>query len=349
MKVALQASPWNRADLFEAAGFEVVEGRCRNEDELVELLSDADGAQVGVQPLTSRSVLELCPKLKVVSRMGVGVDSIDLDAATDLGVLACNVPGSNTAEVADHAVALLLALTRRICDAVPTTRDGAWGRDWGLTRGYFESVRRVAGHTVGIVGFGNIGRAFATRIRGFGPARIVACDPYVSQLAADLYGVQLLSQEELFAESDYITVHCSATEETRHIIDAAALSAMKKTALLVNTSRGPAVDGAALATALEAGEIEAAALDVTEKEPIDPDDALLKLPNCIVTPHIAGFSPVFLDDCPRRQAENIIRVLTGEPPHGLANPEVIKTIAVMRDGDAGRWEGVPDFSTALRL
>ena len=109
------------------------------------------------------------------------------------------------------------------------------------------------------------------------------------------------------------------------------------------------LDGAALATALEAGEIEAAALDVTEKEPIDPDDALLKLPNCIVTPHIAGFSPVFLDDCPRRQAENIIRVLTGEPPHGLANPEVIKTIAVMRDGDAGRWEGVPDFSTALRL
>ena len=349
MKVALQTSPYNRVDLFEAAGFEVVQGICRTEDELIELLKDADGAQVGILPLTSKRVLEQCPKLKVVSRMGVGVDSIDLDAATRLGILACNVPGSNTAEVADHAMAMLLALTRRLYDAIRTTRDGAWSKDRRLTLQYYETVRRIAGHTVGIVGFGNIGRAFAMRVRGFGPARILACDPYVSQGAADLYGVRLVPLEEVLAEADYVTIHCSATAETRHLIDARTLALMKPTALLINTARGPIVDGAALAAALESGRLAGAGLDVTEVEPIDPGDPLLRLPNCIVTPHIAGFSPFFLEDCPIRQAENVIRVLTGRAPHGLANPEVIKTIAVMRATDPGRWRGVPDFSTALAL
>ena len=349
MKVALQRSPYNRADLFEAAGFEVVEGIARNEDELAELLRDADGAQVGTLPLTSRAVMAACPKLKVVSRMGVGVDSIDLDAATDLGILACNVPGINTAEVADHAVAMLLALTRRLFDAITTTRAGAWSENRPLTGVYQQGVRRIAAHTVGIIGFGNIGRAFATRIRGFGPARIVACDPYVPQSTADLYGVELLPLEEMLAQSDYISIHCSATEETRHLINSNTLELMKPTALLVNTARGPAVDGRALHAALESGQIEAAALDVTELEPVDAADPLLALPNFIITPHIAGFSPMFLEECPIRQAENIINVLTGTKPHGLANPEVIKTIAVMRAADPGRWAGVPDFSTALAV
>ncbi|MEE2915315.1 MAG: C-terminal binding protein [Pseudomonadota bacterium] len=349
MKVALQSSPFNRVDLFEAAGFEVVEGVCRSEDDMIELLKDADGAQVGTMPLTSRKVLEACPKLKVVSRMGVGVDSIDLDVATELGVLACNVPGVNTAEVADHAAAMLLALTRRMYDTVRTTREGAWRDDRKLTVEYMRTVRRISGHTVGVIGFGNIGRAFAMRMRGFGPARIIAHDPYVPQTTADLYGVQLVSLEELLKESDYISIHTSLTEETRYIINEDTLKLMKPTALLVNTSRGPVVNGSALASALQAGTIEAAALDVTEAEPVDSQDPLLSLPNAIVTPHLAGFSPTFLEECPIRQAENIVRVLTGEAPWGLANPEVIKTIAVMRATNAGRWEGVPDFSTALAV
>ena len=300
-------------------------------------------------PLTSRAVMEACPKLKVVSRMGVGVDSIDLDAATEMGILACNVPGVNTAEVADHAVAMLLALTRRIIDAVRTTREGAWGSDGRLTVEYMQTVRRIAAHTVGIIGFGDIGRAFANRIRGFGPARIIACDPYVEQSTADLYGVQLVSLEELLTNADYITIHTSLTQETRHLINEKTLSLMKPTALLVNTSRGPVVDGTALARSLEKKELEAAALDVTEIEPMDAQDPLLSLPNVMVTPHLAGFSPTFLEECPIRQAENIIRVLAGEAPHGLANPEVIKTIAVMRATAPGRWQGVPDFSTALAV
>ena len=207
MKIALQSTPFNRIDLFEAAGFEVIEGVCRSEKDMIDLLKDADGAQVGVMPLTSREVLEACPKLKVVSRMGVGVDSIDLDAATELGVLACNVPGVNTAEVADHAVAMMLALTRRICDTVRTTSEGAWRDNGKLTVEYMRTVRRIAGHTVGIVGFGDIGRAFATRIRGFGPSQIIAHDPYVPQTTADLYGVKLVSLEELLQKSDYVSIH----------------------------------------------------------------------------------------------------------------------------------------------
>jgi len=157
--------------------------------------------------------------------------------------------------------------------------------------------------------------------------------------------------EEMLAVSDYVSIHCSSTAETRHLINADTLALMKPTSILVNTSRGPVVDGAALADALVAGTIESAALDVAEVEPMPSDDRLLQLPNCIVTPHVAGFSPTFLDQCTARQTENVIRVLTGSaPPHGLANPEVIKTIAVMRaSGNAGRWEGVPDFSTALPL
>jgi len=349
VKVALQSSPFNRVDLFEAAGFEVTEGVCRSEDDMIDLLHDADGAQVGVMPLTSRRVLEACPKLKVVSRMGVGVDSIDLDAATELGILACNVPGVNTAEVADHAAAMLLALTRRLYDTVRTTREGAWRGNGKLTVEYMRTVRRIAGHTIGVIGFGDIGRAFATRMRGFGPARIIAHDPHIPQTTADLYGVQLVSLETLLKESDYISIHTSLTAATRHLINADTLKLMKPNAMLVNTSRGPVVNGSALAAALQSGTIEAAALDVTEVEPIDSQDPLLSLPNVIVTPHLAGFSPTFLQDCPIRQAENITRALTGKAPWGLANPEVIKTIAVLRTTDSGRWHDVPDFSTALAV
>lgn len=349
MKVALPTSPLNRIDLFEAAGFEVAEGRVRSTEDFIELMRDADGAQVGVMPLTTREVMEACPKLKVVSRLGVGVDSIDLDAATELGVLACNVPGVNTTEVADHAVAMLLSMTRCLHDAIASTRQGQWRDNPRSAGNYANSVRRIAGHVVGIVGFGNIGQAFATRIRGFGPAEIIAHDRFVPQTTGDLFGVRMVDFEELLERSDYITIHCAATAETRHLFNSNTLGKLKPTAMLVNTARGPIVDGKALAAALEAGQLEAAALDVTEVEPIDSHDPLLKLPNCIVTPHIAGFSPVFLEECPIRQAENIIRVLTGRKPHGLANPEVIKTIAVMQETNTGRWARVPGFSTALAV
>ena len=257
MKVALPQSPYNRVDLFEAAGLEVVEAPVRSKEDFIDLLRDADGAQVGVMPLTSREVLEACPKLKVVSRLGVGVDSIDLDAATELGVLACNVPGVNTTEVADHAVAMLLALTRRIPDAVNTIRAGGW-RETPRKAGEFQrSVRRHRRPH----GRHRRLRQHRPRLRHphprLRPVDVVAYDPYVPQTAGDLYGVRMVSFEELLESADYITIHCSATSETRHMFDSNALGKLKPTALLVNTARGPIIDGKALAAALEAGQLEA--------------------------------------------------------------------------------------------
>lgn len=350
VKVAIQGRAQGpQRDLYTQARIDIVEGGCRTEDEMIALIGDADGAQVGLMPLTSRRVLEACPNLKVVSRFGVGVDSIDLDAATELGIAVCNVPGSNTTEVADHAMALLLSLTRRLYDAIRTTREGAWADNPRVMGTYTPSIRRLAGHTVGIIGFGNIGRAFATRVRGFGVRRIVAYDPYVNQLAGDLYGVELVGLQTLLAESDFISIHCSSTRESRHLINAQTLKLMKPTALLVNTARGPIIDGEALADALEAKQIEAAAIDVTEVEPLPSSSRLLKIPNCYVTPHIAATSAVFMAETGVMQAQNVIRVLTGQKPHGLANPEVIKRVAVMRNGDPGRWRGIPDFSIALQV
>ena len=313
----------------------------------IEALRDADGAMIATWPLTGRDVLETCSKLKVVSRMGVGVDSIDLDAATELGVLACNVPGVNTVEVADHAMAMMLSILRRIPETVSASRDGRWSEDPALMREFQETVDRVAGKTVGILGFGNIGKAFAQRVRGFGPKRIIAFDPFAYQSGADLYGVQLVDLDELLAESDIITVHAPHTAETHHIINAETLGKMKPTAILINCARGKLVDQVALHAALRDGQIAFAGIDVTEVEPIASEDPVLTLPNCYVTPHLAGYSPTFLEECGQKQAENVSFALTGRAPHGLTNPDVIKTIAVQRAAGGGRWEGIPDFSTGL--
>ena len=186
-------------------------------------------------------------------------------------------------------------------------------------------------------------------MRGFGPERIIAYDPYVPQTTADLYGVQLVDLDELLAESDYITVHTPATDETHHLFDRVAFEKMKPTAILINCARGPIIEPTALYVALKEGQIESAGIDVTEIEPVASEDPLLTLDNLTVTPHTAGTSPTSGAAGAFKQAENVLRILTGEGPHGLANPEVIKTIAVMRATNPGRWEGIPDFSTAMAI
>ena len=314
-------------------------------DEYIDALKDVDGALVATWPLTDRHVLESCPKLKVVSRMGVGVDSIDLDAATELGVLACNVPGVNTVEVADHAMAMMLAILRKLPESIAATKEGAWSDNPQLMKEFQTQVDRVGGKVVGILGFGNIGRAFAQRVRGFGPRRIISFDPFVPQSTADLYGVEIVSLEEMLSESDIITIHSPHTAATDHIINADTLAQMKPTAILLNCARGKIVDQVALHAALRDGQIAFAGIDVTEVEPIDAEDPILSLPNIYVTPHLAGYSPLFLEECGTKQAENVSFALTGKAPHGLANSEVIKSIAVMRSQGGGRWEGIPDFGT----
>lgn len=346
LKVGFTQASYAPVKPFEDLGMQVAKGACKTIDEVIALLKDCDGAVISTLPLTDRKVLEACPKLKVVSRMGVGVDSIDLKAATELGIVVCNTPGVNTTEVADHAMAMLLAINRRLLESHEFTKSGKWGEDAARLREFQNTSQRIAGSTVGIIGLGNIGRAFATRIKGFGPERIIACDPYVPQTSADLYGVKLVDLDTLLRQSDIITVHAPATKATRHLINKDSLAKMKKTALLINCARGPIVDEVALHAALRDGVIRAAALDVFETEPVDAESPLLSLPNILLTPHTAGWSPTFIVESGRKQAENVAFVLTGKRPHGIANPDVVKTIAVMRATSPGRWKGVPDFSTA---
>ena len=349
LKVASIGRPNAQVGIFEDAGIDVVEAEPSTTEEVIDILEDVDGALIGIWPLTDRQVLEASPKLKVVSRSGVGVDSIDLDAATELGICACNTPGINTSEVADHAMALLLSLTRLIPDQRAAVKAGGWAENPAQINQLRSDLRRIAGHTVGIVGLGNIGKAFATRVRGFGPERIISYDPYVPQTTADLYGVELVSLDELLTQSDFITVHTPATDETHYLFDRVAFEKMKPTAILINCARGPIVDPASLYVALKEGQIESAGIDVTEIEPIASEDPLLTLDNLTVTPHTAGTSPTSGAAGALKQAENVLLILTGKAPHGLANPEVIKTIAVMRATNPGRWEGIPDFSTALAI
>ena len=352
MKIALVAhgdNPPYLKELFNGEGFELVEKECNNEKEYIDLLKDADGALVYLNPLTTKEVMEQCSNLKVISRGGVGVDSVDLEAATELGICICNTPGINTTEVADHAMAMLLSLTRKIREQDALVKKGYWADRTELVHPYRSELVRIAGNIVGIVGLGNIGKSFATRIKGFGPAKIIAYDPYIDRTTADLFGVELVELDELLKTSDFITLHAPSTEETHHIINEEAFSNMKSNCILINCARGPLVDPSALFNALKNNIIPAAGIDVTEKEPISSEDPLLSLDNLIITPHTAGSSAVSREVGTRKQAENVIRILKGEAPHGLANPEVIKTIALMKTKANNRWSNVDLFDTSLKV
>ncbi len=329
-------------NVIREAGFEVEYAKCTTENEVITAAKEADVLLVGTVPHTTRKVLEALPNLKMVGRSGVGVDSVDLEAATELGICVTNTPGVNTSEVADHAMAMLLSITRNIPAQSEALKNGAWSdrpEEIGKMR---SQLRRIAGNTVGIFGLGNIGRAFATRVRGFGPGKIIAHDPYVPQTTADLYGVQLVDFDTLLAESDYLTVHSPATAETNHIFNIDAFRKMKPTAVFINCARGPIVDEAGLQEALETGVIIAAGIDVTEIEPLDAESPLFKLDNLTITPHVAGASDVSGVQGARRWGENAVNILTGKPLHGLGNPEVVKRIAVLRAQGPSRWDGIPD-------
>ena len=296
------------------------------EDELPppreELLGRAAGVDGILSLLTDRIDDELLdaagPQLKVVSNFAVGFDNIDVPALTRRRIPAGNTPGVLTETTADLAFALLMAAARRIPESVDYVRDGRW-KTWGpmLLMGV-----DVHGATLGIIGFGRIGREMARRGGGFG-MRILYHDvhPATPEDEAEL-GATRVEMDELLAASDFITLHVNLTDETHHLIDAGALAAMKSTAVLVNTSRGPVVDPAALETALREGEIFAAGLDVTEPEPLPADHPLVALPNCVVVPHIASASRVTRGKMAAMAAANLLAGLRGERLPTPVNPEV---------------------------
>ena len=293
------------------------------EDELIAKARDADGLVISSSPVT-RNVMSALEGLKVVTRTGVGYDVIDVPAATELGVIVVNVPDIWVREVANHALALLLSWNRKIVTLDRQVHTGTWGG--GVPGPHTGSLH---GETVGIVGLGNIGSAFARRIAAF-ETTVIACDPYVDDARFKALGVERVTLEALAERADYISVHTLLNDGTHHLIGDAFFRRTKPTAILINTSRGPVVDEQALYRALVDKRLAGAALDVWEQEPVKADNPLLKLDNVIATPHAAYFSSAAVAQVPRRCGEEVARVLTGQRPLNVVNPEVYAPGAVRR-------------------
>jgi D-3-phosphoglycerate dehydrogenase / 2-oxoglutarate reductase len=293
------------------------------EDELIAKTRDADGLVTSASPVT-RAVMSALEGLKVVARTGVGYDVIDVAAATELGVVVVNIPDIWVREVANHALALLLAWNRKILTLDRQVRGGTWSS--GVPGPWTGALH---GETVGIVGLGNIGSAFAKRVAAF-ETKVIACDPYVDDARFAALGVERVTLEALAERSDYVSVHTLLNAGTRHLIGEAFFRRMKPTALLINTSRGPVVDEKALYQALVDKRLAGAALDVWEHEPVSTDNPLLELDNVIATPHAAYFSSPAVAQVPRRCGEEVTRVLTGQRPLNVVNPEVYTPGAVRR-------------------
>jgi len=293
------------------------------EDELIARTRDADALVVSFSPVT-RGVMSALEGLKVVVRTGVGYDVIDVPAATELGVIVVNIPDIWVREVANHALALLLAWNRKIVTLDRQVHAGVWS---GGVPG--ERTGSLHGETVGIVGLGNIGSAFARRVAAF-EMEVIACDPYVDDKRFAALGVERVSLEVLAERADYVSVHTLLNAETRHLIGEAFFRRMKPTAILINTSRGPVVDERALARALQDKRLAGAALDVWEQEPVAADNPLLQMDNVIATSHAAYFSSPAVAQVPRRCGEEVARVLTGQRPLNVVNPEVYAPGAVRR-------------------
>ncbi len=293
-----------------------------------ELRSQAAACHPLLTLLTDRvdtALLDSAPNLIVVSNMATGFDNIDLPAASERNVLVTRTPGVLSETVADFTFALLLAAARRIPEADRYVRAGRW-RTWGPS---ILLGRDVFGATLGIVGMGDVGAAVAKRARGFG-MRIVYHSNSRKPRLERRYGMTYLPLEELLRQSDFVTLHVPLTEETRRLISRRELGLMKESAVLMNTSRGSLVDQTALYEALKLGRIGGAALDVTDPEPIQPDDPLLTLENVVIVPHVASASVATREHMANLAAENLLTALRGRIPKDTANREVAAAWRVAR-------------------
>ncbi len=286
---------------------------CLTEEEVIRVAGEADAILAREAPIGSR-VIRALTRCRAIVRYGVGVDNIDLETAKRRRIYVANVPGYGTEEVSDHAAALLLACVRRLLQ-----------RDTCLRQGILESdiqdpVYRTTGKILGLIGYGQIGRAFHRKWKGFLPARVLVFDPAVAPEVIRGNGAEPATLEEVFSCSDYLSLHAPLTEKTRHLVDADRLKRMKPTAILINTARGGLVDEDALAEALAAGRIAGAGLDVFETEPPPADHPLLSLPNVVLSGHVGWYSRDAVHELQRRAAEEVVRVLSGGTPHNWVNP-----------------------------
>jgi D-3-phosphoglycerate dehydrogenase len=303
--------------VLRAAGVEYRLHQAKTEDDVIAVARDADAIILQYAPITGR-VLDGLPRCRVAVRYGVGVDTVDLAAATERGVMIANVPDYCIEEVSDHAIAMLLSLWRGVAAYDRAIRGGTWST---TAR---PPMPRLAGRVLGVIGVGRIGAQTARKATGLG-MQVVGYDPYLSSLPAGILKVTL---DALLQQADAVSLHLPLTPESWHLINEATLRKMKPTALLVNTARGGIVETAALIRALQEGWIAGAALDVLEQEPVPRDSALLSLPNVILNPHASWYSDQSVPELKRKTAEIAVAVLRGQRPASVVNPDVYASPAL---------------------
>jgi D-3-phosphoglycerate dehydrogenase len=277
----------------------------------------------------TKEVIAASPQLKIIARHGVGINNVDIDAATEQGIWVTTTPGANSNAVAEHVFALLLTQARKVCPAVDRVHGGAWSEGKADLIGF-----ELSGRTIGIIGFGAIGKRVAAIAKGFG-MRILASDPIATSADAEAAGADLVELDTLYDGADIITLHAPLLPGTRHMISARELGLMKKTAVLINTSRGGLIDEDALADALTEGQIAGAALDVLEAESTDMKDPLghtrvplREVPNLIVTPHIAGQTQEAFLEAGTKSWLEIKAVLAGNTPSFPVNADVLQKLTL---------------------
>ncbi|UCE51385.1 MAG: C-terminal binding protein [Desulfobacterales bacterium] len=302
--------------VIEGAGFELVAAQCKSEEELIEVAHDAD-AVICQYARVGEKTINAFTNCRLIARYGIGVDIVDVEAATGRNILVTNIPDYCVDEVADHAMAMLLACIRKLQMYNEASRAGIWR--WQAA----QPIYRMRGRTMGLLAFGKIARTIAERAKPFG-VQLIAYDPYVAEQDFVSYSVTPVSFDELIEQVDYLMIQVPLTPETKGMIGEKELKKMKPASVLINTSRGPLVDNDALYRALKEGWISAAGIDDTVEEPAKkkdwkPDNPLFQLDNIIITPHSAYYSEESIHEARLRASEEVVRVLSGNPPLSPVN------------------------------
>jgi D-3-phosphoglycerate dehydrogenase len=301
-------------NVLEPVGAKLTLATCQTEEEVIKACRKADGVLLRSAPMTAH-VIESLENCRVIARYGVGVDNVDVKAASARGIVVANVPNYCDDEVSSQAVALILALARKIVSHDKAVRSGAWDIGSG------DPIHRTKGKTLGFVGLGRIARATVKKIAGF-EMKLIACDPFVTKEEAAPFGVAMVDLDTLLATSDFVSLHAPLMPATKHMIDAKALSKMKPSAFLVNTSRGGLIDQKELIKALTEKKIAGAGVDVYEVEPLEPDSPLKELDNVVLTDHAGWYSEESIVELQTRAAQAVAAVLSGKRPESVVNPDV---------------------------
>jgi D-3-phosphoglycerate dehydrogenase / 2-oxoglutarate reductase len=290
----------------------IVENDCTTEDQVITAAHEADGVLIREAPFT-RKVVSALSNCRIISRYGVGVDHIDLEAAAERKIYVTNVPDYCTEEVSDHAIALILACLRKLTLRDRLIREGVFETDIN------DSIYRSSGKTLGLVGYGKIAQAVHRKWNGFLPREVLVFDPYLKGGLISRNNARPVDLNVLLAESDIISLHAPLAPETKHIISKETLELLKTHAIIVNTSRGGLIDESALVEALKSGKLMAAGLDVFENEPIDETHPLCSLDNVVLSGHVAWYSRDSISTLQKEATKEVIRVFSGEPPKNWVN------------------------------